>query len=136
MPAPTMKIEARSQAPFCGNVSKADTVFSNFTRCNGAPLCLIAQACLSSNGQRAFNIENTWLFSLLAFFIASSKPSIPFRLKRKFGQWRAERIRWKIHDILHTKMSVNNSDKENWKGYEMAIHSPTLANKINRSPLV
>lgn len=59
MQTSAMKNGSRPQAPFCGNVSKADTVFSNFIRCKGAPLCLMAQACLSSNGQRAFNIENT-----------------------------------------------------------------------------
>lgn len=66
------------QAPFCGRVSKADTVFSNLIRCRGAPLCLMAHACLSSNGQRAFSMENTWLFNRLAFFIASNRASHPF----------------------------------------------------------
>lgn len=66
------------QASFCGSVSNAETVFSNLIRCRGAPLCLMAQAVLSSSGHRAFNMENTWLFSLLAFFITSNRPSHPF----------------------------------------------------------
>lgn len=80
------------QASFCGSVSNAETVFSNLIRCRGAPLCLIAQAVLSSSGQRAFNMENTWLFNLLAFFITSKRPSHPFnhtkkpiRTKSKYG---------------------------------------------------
>lgn len=64
--------------PFWGRDSKADTVFSNLTRGNGAPLCLMAQAVLSSSGQRALSMEKTWLFSLRAFFIPSNKPSHPF----------------------------------------------------------
>ncbi|ESQ41841.1 hypothetical protein EUTSA_v10015787mg, partial [Eutrema salsugineum] len=39
--------------------SANDTVFSNLTRGNGAPLCLMAQAVLSSRGQRALSIEKT-----------------------------------------------------------------------------
>ncbi|CAF1779952.1 unnamed protein product, partial [Brassica oleracea] len=50
-------------------------LFSNLTRGNSAPLCLMSQAVLSSRGQRAFSIENTWLwlFSRRAFFIPSNK---------------------------------------------------------------
>ncbi|CAN7034366.1 unnamed protein product, partial [Brassica oleracea var. botrytis] len=50
-------------------------LFSNLTRGNSAPLCLMSQAVLSSRGQRAFSIEKTWLwlFSRRAFFIPSNK---------------------------------------------------------------
>ncbi len=51
--------EPVNQAPFCGSVSNAETVFSNLIRCRGAPLCLIAQAVFSPRGQRAFSMENT-----------------------------------------------------------------------------
>lgn len=47
------------QTPFWGNVSNAETVFSNLMRCRGAPLCLIAHATLSSRGHRAFSMEKT-----------------------------------------------------------------------------
>ncbi|CAG7910955.1 unnamed protein product, partial [Brassica rapa] len=56
--------------------------FSNLTRGNSAPLCLMAQAVLSSRGQRAFSIEErrhgcsaaeTWLFSRPSLHIQTDK---------------------------------------------------------------
>ncbi|KAH7672250.1 hypothetical protein IHE45_09G043200, partial [Dioscorea alata] len=69
-------------SPFCGNVSNADTVLTNLIRGIRAPLCLIAQATLSSRGHRALNIKNAWLFSLLAFLAASNKFLYPFSSRR------------------------------------------------------
>lgn len=86
------------QASFCGSVSNAETVFSNLILWRGAPLCLIAQAVLSSSGQRAFNMENTWLFNLLAFFITSNSPSHPC---------------YHIKKLIKTKTKY--ACKENWQ---------------------
>ncbi|KAF3565856.1 hypothetical protein DY000_02018618 [Brassica cretica] len=60
-------------------------LFSNLTRGNSAPLCLMSQAVLSSRGQQAFSIEKTWLwlFSRRAFFIPSNKPSHPLPYTEK-----------------------------------------------------
>ncbi|AED92554.1 hypothetical protein AtNW77_Chr5g0102581 [Arabidopsis thaliana] len=44
-------------------VSKADTSFSNLICDSSARLCLMAQAVLSSRGQRALSMEKIWLFS-------------------------------------------------------------------------
>lgn len=90
------------QAPFCGNVSNAETVFSNLILCRGAPLCLIAQAVFSSSGQRAFSMENTWLFNLLAFFIASNKTSQPFQSKNR-GNTKMKKIKIKVKIVIWKK---------------------------------
>lgn len=99
-------------APFCGSVSNAETVFSNFIRCNGAPLCLMAQACLSSSGQRALSIDRTWLFNLLAFFIASKRTSNTLLREQHLHQELNQSDGRNLID------SVPNSRKTMLQGYE------------------
>ncbi|CAN7067820.1 unnamed protein product [Brassica rapa subsp. trilocularis] len=50
-------------------------LFSNLTRGNSAPLCLMAQAVLSSRGQRAFSIEERHGYGCSAAELSSSLPT-------------------------------------------------------------